>query len=137
MLPRFLLPCLALSLVACSSTTPIENSSTSWNCVCTEPTNLRMQVVANCAESANDIAGRLQVEGTSGELRLRLVDPNGIERMVATGGTCDVRHRSPGVTGTWTLHVEPKDFVGSYSIELAAGGVSIPVRVEIAVDAER
>ncbi len=136
---RRLLCSLLLPLAACSSTLRLENSWASWSWLGSEPSNETKTLTADCSDTATRVDGRFRATGSGGELVLRVVDPNGFERLrqVVTGGGSEVTQHWQAVPGTWSLHVEPKDFVGSYSVEITAGSEPIRVQVDVAGDSPR
>ncbi|MBL8751598.1 MAG: hypothetical protein JNK78_20765 [Planctomycetes bacterium] len=130
---------LLLPLAACSSTMRLESSWSSWSWLGGEPSSETKTLTADCSDTATRVDAQIRVTGSTGEIVLRVVDPDGIERLrqSVTAGSCEVSQRWQAVAGTWSLHVEPKDFVGSYSVEIKAGDEPVTVRVDIAGDLPR
>jgi hypothetical protein len=139
MMRRTLVSAVLLSLGACATSISLNDNWSTWSWFGTEPSSERATLTIECAPDATRVRTHLRADGAAGELTLRLVDPRGVERhrQVVHVGRCEVEQTWPVQAGVWTLHVEPNDFSGSYSLELSARDEPIPVRVELAGDPPR
>lgn len=132
-----LAPLLAASLLACCTATVHLNSSwSSWSWMSAEPSSERHHLEIECAKVATTVTTDLRAHGTAGELVLRLVDPDGVERhhQVVRAGETEVKQSWPAHPGAWRLFVEPADFAGSYSIAMEANDAPIVIQVRVAGD---
>ena len=96
-------------------------------------------LTVDCPESATTMRLNLTTNGTDGELALLLVDPAGVERHRETlrGGSREATLRWPASPGLWVLQVTPKDFTGSYGVELCDRNEPVAIQVNIAGDVGR
>lgn len=139
MMRRHLAPFLLLPLVACTATIHLHSDWATWSWLGTEPSNECKSLAIECAPAAIAVRTKLQTSATGGELVLRLVAPDGVERcrQVVRSGKGEVVQSWPAQTGRWVLHVDAVDFTGSYDIQLDATDAPIQVHVEIAGDTPR
>ncbi|MBZ0151321.1 MAG: hypothetical protein K8J09_07285 [Planctomycetes bacterium] len=126
-------------LTSCTATvhTNCHWATSSW--MGDEPKDERHELAIECEPVATTVSTEVRAQGTAGELLLRLVDPDGVERhrqVVRTGET-EGRQSWPARVGTWRLFVEPAAFCGSYSITMAATDQPIVIRVRLAEDLRR
>jgi len=128
---------LVLPLAACSTSIHLQSTWSTWSSTSIQPATATKVLTVDCGDAATSVATKLRTGATGGELELRLVDPDGVERhhQVVQGGTCETTQAWPARLGRWTLHVESKDFTGSCRVELAANDTPIEVRVDLAVEA--
>lgn len=136
---RFATVFAALLLASCNFAVYRHRVWASQACTSDAPANDRRELVVECAAAATTVRSELKVQGWSGELELRLVDPDGCERhrQVVCEGATEASLSWPSHLGTWRLVVEPMAFVGSYSIVLSASDAPIVIQVRLAGDAGR
>ncbi|MBX3465056.1 MAG: hypothetical protein KF830_17950 [Planctomycetes bacterium] len=102
---------------------------------CDEP----QQLAIDCEPVATTLSTAFCAHGTTGELLLRLVDPDGVERLRQTvhAGATEGRQSWPARRGTWRLAIEPAAFGGSYSITVTANDQPVVVALRLAEDLGR
>lgn len=135
---RKLAPLLVVLGSSCS-TFALRSNWDSYSLFTCEPNSEVRILSVDCPPDEMTIRTTLSANVTAGELALLLFDPAGIERHRETlrGGSREATLTWPGREGTWRLELKPKDFAGSYSVELVAHDKPIAVQVHIAADAPR
>lgn len=141
LLPRLRLMALlsASSLLSCSATVHRNSSWATWSWMSAEPSDERHEMEIECAAVATAVRTDLRAKAASGELVLRLVDPDGVERhrQVVRAGEAEVKQSWLPHAGTWRLFIEPAAFAGSYSIGMEASDAPIVIQVRVAGDLGR
>ncbi len=136
MLPRVLgtvtlLPMAVLT--SCRAIVPLGHGWATQSWVGDEPSSLRQEMTIECEPLATVVRADFRVEGASGELQLRLVGPDGGERlprMVLSGGARG-NLTWPASAGIWRLFLESVAFCGSCSLAMEACGAPMVFLVRV------